>query len=412
MPDHPTTSPRWHDGHSRFPLASVTNPRVSPQHGGYECEQAVHTLQFSVRHDSPHIGQYSRSPKSESSQSGFILSRTARSAWSYARSASLTPSCFAPGDPIQHPMTMTDHAAAAGSGRPASSHSRAACSYASLAQPIADLRRLCILLFAVALVASTASAQTPQAPPQPGFILHEQTDAGRFTVQRWVNEMSPEVSPAGFCECITVVYEGTRLLLNTGLDAGITHVQSSTSDITGDGRPELVVVQNSGGAHCCESTAIYSVESTLRQLLSISTGNCPGRLEDIDGDGVPEFETCDEGFAYAFCSFAYSPVPTVVFAYDKSKGAFALATPRYARYFRTQDAAELADARKLMAETRDTDPETYRCAALDPALTMIYNGRLNDGLALFRRLYARPDRATLERKVMEIVRKSSLWIAR
>jgi len=278
--------------------------------------------------------------------------------------------------------------------------------------PETGVRLAGIVLFAVVLGASTASAQTPQGPPQPGFILHEQTAAGRFTVQRWVSELSPEVSPAGFCECITVVYEGTRLLLNTGLDAGITEVQSSAGDITGDGRPELVVVQNSGGAHCCESTAIYSVESTLRELLSVATGNCPGRLEDIDRNGVPEFETCDDGFAYAFCSFAYSPVPTVVFAYDKGKGAFALATPRYARYFRTQDAAELADARKLMTETRGTDPETYRCAALDPALTMIYNGRLNDGLALFRRLYTRPDRAMLEQKVMEILRNSVFWLER
>jgi hypothetical protein len=90
----------------------------------------------------------------------------------------------------------------------------------------------------------------------------------------------------------------------------------------------LIVTRNTGGAHCCESTVIYSVRPAARELLSVSTGNCPGVLVDPDKDGVSEFQTCDS-FANVFCAFAFSPMPAVVFAYDKMTGGHALATPRY-----------------------------------------------------------------------------------
>src|SRR5690348_5648466 len=105
-----------------------------------------------------------------------------------------------------------------------------------------------------------AAAQTPKVPPATGFILHEERHVDRFVVQQWVSEASPDVSASGLCECMTVVYEGDRQVLNLGHDEGITSVRSSGTDITGDGQAELVVTKHSGGAHCCESTTIYSVE--------------------------------------------------------------------------------------------------------------------------------------------------------
>jgi len=143
----------------------------------------------------------------------------------------------------------------------------------------------------------------------------------------------------------------------------------------------------------------------------LSTGNCTGELIDLDKNGVLEFQTCDDMFAYEFCSFAFSPMPTVVLAYDARKGAFALATPRLAKYLPDPKRAQLDDARKTMAENR-ADPEISRCAAFGPALSLIYSGRINEGLAIFRQLYRRPDRAMLEQKAMDMVKKSPLWVER
>jgi hypothetical protein len=204
--------------------------------------------------------------------------------------------------------------------------------------------RLVFLLVAFTCSSIAAGdAQTPETPPASGFILLDERKVDRFLVQRWVSQASREVSPSEVCECMTVVYEGKRQVLRLGLDQGITRVESSGRDITGDGLSELVVTTHSGGAHCCESTAIYSVGGASRKVLSVSTGNCPGELVDLNNDGVPEFKTCDDTFANTICSLAFSPMPTVVFAYDKTKGAYAVATPRYLNA--ADEAAPLPDGK-------------------------------------------------------------------
>lgn len=255
--------------------------------------------------------------------------------------------------------------------------------------------------------APAVSAQTPRVPPDTGFILHEEKSVDRFVIQRWVAVANPEVSPAGFCECITVVYEGARQLFTPALDGGIAGV-GTVSDITGDRLAELVVRKHSGGAHCCESTSIYSVEREgPRPLLSLETADCLGELVDLDKDGSAEFETCDAKFGYEFCSFAFTPFPPVVFAYDRQKGEFVLSTPRYARYLQLQSES---DARAIMKE-HPNEAEIQRCAALGPALGLIYTGRVAEGQALFRKLYRGPDAMAVEQRALEIARSSDLWLS-
>jgi hypothetical protein len=181
--------------------------------------------------------------------------------------------------------------------------------------------------------------------------------------------------------------------------------------VTGDTRAELVFSNYSGGAHCCYTTAIYSIEpapAAPKRILNLSTDDCSGELEDLDKDGVAEFRTCDPVFGYAFCSFAFTPFPPVVFSYDRQKGEFVLATPRYARYLQLQ--AE-ADALATMKEYPN-DAEAARCSALGPSLGLIYTGRVADGRAMFRKLYRGADAAAIETKALEMARGSSLWTER
>jgi hypothetical protein len=270
---------------------------------------------------------------------------------------------------------------------------------------------LAVLVVAVLLgVSCTAGAQTPQVPPQQGFKLHDQKQVDRFVVQRWVDSANPEVSPAGFCECITVVYEGTRRLFTPALDTGILAV-STVTDVTGDKRAELVMSYHSGGAHCCYTTSIYSVEpgaAAPKAILNLNTDDCSGELEDLDKDGVAEFRTCDPVFGYAFCSFAFTPFPPAVFAYDRQKGEYVLSTVRYARYLQLQSEA---DALAIVKEYPN-DAEAGRCSALGAALGLIYTGRVTEGQALFRKLYRGADAAAIEAKALEMARASSLWMER
>ena len=265
-------------------------------------------------------------------------------------------------------------------------------------------------LIAVTLLlwAPMAGAQTPRVAPSTGFIFLDETPVDRFVVQRWVSAANPEVSPAGFCECMTVVYEGTRRLFTPALDAGITRV-STIDDVTGDRRAELVFSNHSGGAHCCYTTSIYSIDrDEPKALLSLNTDDCSAELVDLDKNGVVEFQTCDPIFGYEFCSFAFTPFPPVVFEYDRQKGVFVIATPRYARYLQLQSET---DARATIKEYPN-EAEVSRCASLGPALGLIYTGRVAEGQALFRKLYTGPDAMAVETKVLEIARSSQLWVER
>lgn len=262
---------------------------------------------------------------------------------------------------------------------------------------------------AFVVAATTAFAQAPSATPRvaptPDVVFLDEQAVGPFVVQRWVDRGRQEVTPSGLCDCETLIYEGGRLVLDLPRDVASTVIDLA-NDITGDGRPELVVQGWSGGAHCCQSTAIYSVDDHVaRPLLDINTGNCPGGLDDLDGDGVPEFRTCDDSFAYTFCDFASSPMPPVVYAYDRSERRFVLATPRFAATFPLDP---MADLEKAMAEA--TDVKQARCAALTPALALIYTGREAQGLALFQRLYRRPDADAIEQQALTIAHASNKWV--
>jgi hypothetical protein len=87
---------------------------------------------------------------------------------------------------------------------------------------------------------------------------------------------------------------------------------------------------------------------------------------------------------------------------------FVLATPRYARYLRL---ATAGDARRTMAENPN-NREIARCAALGPALGLIYTGRVAQGQRLFRQLYRGADAAAVEKKAVAMAMKSEMWVAR
>ena len=276
-----------------------------------------------------------------------------------------------------------------------------------------------IRAFAIAMAllwAVPAGAQTPREAPQDGYGLHDERSVGPFTIQRWVNSAMPDVSPAGMCDCITVVYAGARRVTTFGRPGTLTAFTASNltgTDVNGDGFADLVVSAWSGGAHCCYSSGIYSVGETVRPILVLETGNCgPGELEDLDGNGTREFITCDDQWAYTYCSFADSPLPRVIYSYDSTRGMYVLDTPRFAASYREQLAEWLEDAQEWMSRSGGKDLGVDKCRLLRPALGLMYSGRFSDGVALIRGLYRGDDREQFEREVTQKVRQSTLWVDR
>jgi hypothetical protein len=270
-----------------------------------------------------------------------------------------------------------------------------------------------VLTAALSLQSRAAFSQAPKTPPEAGFVFHDENSFGGFTVQRWVSQEAPEVSPSGVCECITLVYAGEKKILSVGGRQGIDAIAIdplSGQDINADGFPELIVRSWSGGAHCCQTTSIYSVADQASLILSINTGNCLGQFEDLDKDGKLEFVTCDDGWAYEYCSFASSPMPTVVLAFDVDRKRYFPATPKYANHFAERVVEATKQAEDALAAS-DRTLETDRCSVLQPVLELMYVGRFDEGVALLRRLYHHPDALEFERQTVEKVKSRNLWVA-
>ncbi|KAF3888390.1 MULTISPECIES: hypothetical protein [Nostocales] len=92
-------------------------------------------------------------------------------------------------------------------------------------------------------------------------------------------------------------------------------------DLDGDKEPEVIADFFTGGAHCCTYSLIYRFDKSRQQYTKINHawGNGGYGLKDLDKDGLPEFESRDDRFAYAFTSYAASSYPVQIYQYRNGK---------------------------------------------------------------------------------------------
>jgi hypothetical protein len=92
-------------------------------------------------------------------------------------------------------------------------------------------------------------------------------------------------------------------------------------DLDRNGEPEVVVDLFTGGAHCCSYSLIYGYSAAtggyvrLRQVW----GNAGYALRDIGRDGIFEFDSRDDHFAYVFASYAESRFPPQIWRYRANR---------------------------------------------------------------------------------------------
>jgi hypothetical protein len=91
------------------------------------------------------------------------------------------------------------------------------------------------------------------------------------------------------------------------------------TDVDGDGEPEVLLDLYSGGAHCCTFTWIYRFNGTTYTGTPVSWGDTGYTLADLDRDGIPEFSSYDDKFAYTFTDYADSWFPPLILQYRAGK---------------------------------------------------------------------------------------------
>jgi len=109
----------------------------------------------------------------------------------------------------------------------------------------------------------------------------------------------------------------------------IPHVPDG-SDLTGNGRPDMMVTSWSGGAHCCFTHYIFELEPKLRLIAALDDGDTDlGHFEDLDHNGR-YFYITNEIWSYWPASFAGSVSHKVILKWDKGRFRLDLGRMRYA----------------------------------------------------------------------------------
>jgi len=82
-------------------------------------------------------------------------------------------------------------------------------------------------------------------------------------------------------------------------------------DLDGDRDPEILLDWVAGGPRCCTYSLIYDYEPAAERYAIIRHGwdSVGYRLDDLDGDGVPEFDSADPRFETQFASRLESAYP-------------------------------------------------------------------------------------------------------
>ena len=247
------------------------------------------------------------------------------------------------------------------------------------------------------------TATSIPAPVPPGYVVEEERLIGGYTVRLWRNTAE---DAWGF-DNIATISTGERTLVQVQLVWGLGDLTGS--DITGEGHPDVIVETYTGGAHCCFSTLVYDLGPTLTQVLETPESNCGGRFEDLDGDSVYEFVTCDDLFAYVYCPYASSPAVEAILQYEPGSG-YVPASPRFAHLY-----AEAVSTHTRMAEAAVPGElgewdGTTKCAVLPLVLDYLYMGRADQAWTAFSRLYTGPDSPLFWAEVVQAVSDSPLYV--
>jgi len=125
---------------------------------------------------------------------------------------------------------------------------------------------------------------------------------------------------------------------------------------------------------------------------------------DLDGDGVYEISLFVTSFYGAFnqLSVMSTPLPTVVFSYDKRAGRYLPANHRYRDYL-------LKGIENEISELPTAVGERYLARRLDVLLRLLYAGKEKEGWEFFDKAYTLPDADKIKAIVNEEIQKAPAY---
>ena len=176
------------------------------------------------------------------------------------------------------------------------------------------IKQLTGIIFGLSLIANPVLAAT-ELEIRDQSVLNEEISDGKVRVvvnyERKENQFETALD-------YKIFYEDTLYVDTSQQSASYSSVK--LDDIDNDGNHEVIVQIYTGGAHCCSLYTIYTWQGD--GFATDETGyldGAGGKFEDLDGDGIQEFQTLDNAFFYAFDSYAGSFPPSLILSLKDGK---------------------------------------------------------------------------------------------
>ena len=96
----------------------------------------------------------------------------------------------------------------------------------------------------------------------------------------------------------------------------VSRLEAPDTDVTGDGVPEVLVAEWTGGAHCCFNLFVIQLWPMVRVQRIEAQHSETGLFLQADDDAPLELRMPDWTFAYWKTNFAQSPAPDMVLKFD------------------------------------------------------------------------------------------------
>ncbi|MBZ0166826.1 MAG: hypothetical protein K8I00_08460, partial [Candidatus Omnitrophica bacterium] len=170
-------------------------------------------------------------------------------------------------------------------------------------------------------------------------------------------------APEQYEQTLEIRRDGKIVLLKDGRQFDIVGLDSAGyqpdkfrmgRDLTGDDHPNAVVMEWSGGMHCCYDFYIFNFAEELELVDVIYAEHGSGaHFADVNTDGKLEFVVHDFAYAYWHASFVDSPAPRVILSYDGE---------RYVPDYQLMTQAKITDQEYRDAVEKQTDTISAACA--------------------------------------------------
>jgi len=169
--------------------------------------------------------------------------------------------------------------------------------------------------------AAYPTPESPQANLRLEYITLPEIYIGDYVIRSWTYPDFPDT----WFDTITIAKVGEEMVVFDNVE-----VDTLTGvDITGDGVPEVVLDFATGGSKCCYGHIVYSLGDKLDKIMEVYTGECRGRFEDLNEDGIYEYITCDSSYILNPFGGGCPIYPVLVFEYNREIKQYEDATRKF-----------------------------------------------------------------------------------